>query len=136
MSAQVSHEADVVVVGAGNAALCAALAAREQGLRVTVLEAAPEEARGGNSRFTGGMIRIVYNGVEDLLKVIPDLDEDEQVNTDFGVYSREQFFKDVERITQYRADPDLTRIMIDGSLETLVWLRSHGVRFVPAYGHQ
>ena len=50
-------DADVIVVGAGNAAFCAALAAREQGARVLMLEAAPEEASGGNSRFTAGAIR-------------------------------------------------------------------------------
>jgi tricarballylate dehydrogenase len=127
------HEWDVVVVGAGNAALCAALAAREQGARVLVLESAPEELRGGNSRFTGGMIRFVYDGVDDLLKIIPDLVDE---STDFGAYSREQFHRDMERVTQYRADPDLVRVMIDGSLDTLIWLNARGVRFVPAYGHQ
>lgn len=88
-------ETDVVVVGAGNAALCAALSARENGARVTVFEWAPEDLRGGNSRFTGGMMRFVYNGVEDLLKVVPELDPTEQENTDFGVYTREQFFEDM-----------------------------------------
>lgn len=129
-------ETDVVVVGAGNAALCAALAARENGARVTVLEWAPEDLRGGNSRFTGGMMRFVYNGVEDLLKVVPDLDPTEQENTDFGVYSREQFFEDMERLTQYRADPELVQIMIDGSLDTMIWMQQKGIRFYPAYGHQ
>ncbi len=129
-------ETDVLIVGAGNAALCAALAARENGARVTVLEWAPEELRGGNSRFTGGMMRFVYNGVEDLLKVVPDLDPTEQENTDFGVYTREQFFEDMERLTQYRADPELVQIMIDGSLDTMIWMQQKGIRFYPAYGHQ
>jgi len=53
-------DADVIVVGAGNAAMCAALSAREHGARVLVLEAAPEDQRGGNSAYTGGMIRLVY----------------------------------------------------------------------------
>jgi tricarballylate dehydrogenase len=88
-------ETDVVVVGAGNAALCAALAAREQGVKVLVLERAPEQERGGNSRYTAGAIRFVYNGVDDLLQVVPDLPEDEQVNTDFGTYTREQYFDDM-----------------------------------------
>ena len=55
--------ADVIVVGAGNAAFCAALAAQEQGAKVLMLEAAPEDDFGGNSRFTAGSIRVVYNGV-------------------------------------------------------------------------
>ena len=59
---------DVIVVGAGNAALCAALAAQEQGAKVLVLEKASEEERGGNSTFTAGGFRFVHNGVEDLRK--------------------------------------------------------------------
>jgi len=127
---------DVVVVGAGNAALCAALAAREQGASVLVLEWAPKELRGGNSRFTGGMVRFVYENLDDLVRVVPDLDEDEKINTDFGTYSRDQFFEDMGRITQYRADPDLVTTMIDNSLDTMVWMQQKGVRFYPAYGHQ
>lgn len=127
---------DIVVVGAGNAALSAALAAREQGAEVLVLESAPVEECGGNSRYTGGLVRIVYNGVDDLLQVVPDLDEDERVNTDFGTYTSDQFFDDMARVTQYRADADLVRITVEQSLPTMVWLREQGVRFVPAYGHQ
>jgi len=129
-------ETDVVVVGAGNAALCAELSAREQGARVTVLEWAPKELRGGNSRFTGGMVRFVYEDIDDLVRVVPDLDEDERINTDFGSYTRAQFFEYMERLTQYRADPDLVTTMIDGSLDTMVWMQQKGIRFYPAYGHQ
>ena len=68
---------DVVVIGAGNAALCAALAAREQGAQVTVLERAPLAERGGNSAFTAGNIRTVFNGVEDIKALVPDLTADE-----------------------------------------------------------
>jgi flavin-dependent dehydrogenase len=62
---------DVIVVGAGNAATCAALSARESGARVLMLEVAPEEARGGNSCFTGGAFRVVYHGFGDLARLIP-----------------------------------------------------------------
>ena len=63
---------DVVVIGAGNAAMCAALAAREEGASVLVLERAPEDERGGNTRFTAGAIRCVYDGVDDLKALMPD----------------------------------------------------------------
>src|SRR5438876_1950301 len=69
---------DVIVVGAGNAALCAALSAREKGASVLVLEKASEEERGGNSTFTAGGFRFVHNGLEDLRKdVLADLSEAE-----------------------------------------------------------
>src|SRR5262249_58868305 len=63
---------DVIVVGGGNAAFCAALAAQEVGAKVVMLEAAPEEVASVNSRFTAGSIRVVYNGVEDIKTLIPD----------------------------------------------------------------
>jgi len=100
-------EYDVIVVGGGNAAFCAALAAQEQGAKVVVLEAAPEDEAGGNSRFTAGSIRVVYNGVEDIKTLIPDLTEKEIEETDFGTYTADQFFDDMARVTQNRADPDL-----------------------------
>ena len=79
-------EYDVCVAGAGNAALCAAIAAAENGARVLVLERAPEPENGGNSRFTAGGIRFVYNGCDDLLDIC-DLSEEEINNSDFGSYS-------------------------------------------------
>jgi len=75
---------DVVVVGAGNAALCAALSALENGASVIVLERAPKEERGGNSSFTAGAIRFAYRGIDDLRQVMPDLTEKEIADTDFG----------------------------------------------------
>jgi tricarballylate dehydrogenase len=127
---------DVVVVGGGNAALCAALAAAEQGVRVLVLERAGEEEAGGNSRFTAGAIRCVYDGVEDLKAIMPDLTEEEIRNTDFGTYTAEQFFDDMARVTEYRCDPELVSTLIGNSRDTMRWMRSKGVRFQPIYGRQ
>src|SRR5690348_8679309 len=99
-------ECDVLIVGAGNAAMCAALAARENGAEVTVLERAPLRERGGNSAFTAGAIRVAYNTLDDLLELVPDLSDEEKRSTDFGTYTEDQFFEDMGRVTQYRTDPD------------------------------
>jgi tricarballylate dehydrogenase len=130
------QEYDVIVVGAGNAAFCAALAAQEEGASVLMLEAAPEAESGGNSRFTAGSIRVVYNGVEDIKTLVPDLTEAEIATTDFGTYTQEQFFDDMARVTQHRADPDLVELMVTRSFDTLCWMRDKGVRFIPIYGRQ
>jgi tricarballylate dehydrogenase len=127
---------DVVVVGAGNAAFCAALAAREKVARVLVLERAPEDQSGGNSRFTAGLMRVAYNGVEDLKRVMPDLSAEEIARTDFGTYTEEQFLDDMARVTEYRCDPDLTEILVKRSLDTVAWMRTKGVRFTAAWGRQ
>src|SRR5437899_5074233 len=129
-------ETDVMVVGGGNAAFCAALAAQEQGASVTMLEAAPEEEAGGNSRFTAGSVRVVYNGVDDIKRLVPDLTEQEIATTDFGTYTREQFFDDMARVTQNRADPDLVELLVTRSFDTFCWMREKGVRFIPIYGRQ
>ena len=129
-------DADVVVVGAGNAALCAALAAQEQGARVLVIEAAPEKERGGNTAFTAGAFRVVYEGVDDLLELIPHLTDEEVATHDYGRYTAADFFDDMARVTQFRADPDLVEILIGGSFEALKWMRTKGVRFMPMYQRQ
>jgi tricarballylate dehydrogenase len=127
---------DVIVVGAGNAAFCAALAAQEQGASVLMLEAAPEEESGGNSRFTAGSMRVVYNGVEDIKTLVPDLTEQEIATSDFGTYTQDQFFDDMARVTQDRANPDLVELLVTRSFDTLNWMRLKGVRFIPIYGRQ
>lgn len=131
-----SKAADVVVIGAGNAALCAALSARETGASVCVLERASEEECGGNTRFTAGAMRVCYRGVDDLKKLMPDLSEEETARTDFGSYTEDDFFDDMFRVTQYRADPNHVETLVRKSFDTLLWMRQKGVRFVPIYGRQ
>ena len=128
--------ADVIVVGAGNAAFCAALAAQERGAKVLMLEAAPEDEAGGNSRFTAGSIRVVYNGNDDIKTLVPDLTPAEIEHTDFGTYTADQFFDDMARVTQHRADPDLVELLVTRSFATLDWMRGKGVRLIPIYGRQ
>src|ERR1700760_1998259 len=122
---------DVVVVGAGNAAFCAALAAAESGVSVLMLERSPEEEAGGNSRFTAGAFRCVYDGVDDLKALMPDLSADEIANTDFGTNTQDKFFDDMGRVTEYRTDPDLCELLVTRSKETMRWLQKKGIRFIP-----
>jgi len=129
------HEFDVVVVGKGNAALCAALAAKEQGVKVALLEAASEDEHGGNSRFAGGVMRFAYASLEDLRRVT-DISDEEAVNSDFGTNTREEFLDVLYRLTSYRTDPDLSEILVNSSLDTMAWLRSKGARFILNHGRQ
>ena len=126
---------DVIVVGKGNAALCAALAARDKGVSVAILEAAPEEESGGNSRFAGGVMRFAYDGVKDLQK-LTDIPPEEVDTVDWESNTIDEFYDDLYRVTNFRTDPNLSETLITRSLDTMVWVRSQGARFLPNYRFQ
>jgi len=128
--------AHVIVVGGGNAAFAAALAAAGEGASVTVLERAPIAEAGGNSRFTAGAIRVAYDGVDDLRRLMPDLTDEECARTDFGTYTEAQYLDDMGRVTDYRTDPDLAELLVRRSFDTLLWMRERGLRFAPIWGRQ
>ncbi len=131
----VAEPFDVVVVGKGNAALCAALAARDQGASVAMLEAAPEEESGGNSRFAGGVMRFAYQSVDDL-KRVTDLSDAEVAESDFGTNTTDEFYDDLFRLSSFRTDPVLSEMLVTQSLDVMAWLRSKGAKFVPNFGRQ
>jgi len=128
---------DVIVVGAGNAALCAALAARERGAEVTVLEKAERGERGGNTFFTGGGFRFPYNGIEDIHALIPDLSQSELERIDVGSYPEADMRSDLMRVTEGKADPAMVDHLIREAYSTAQWMREqHGQRWVLMYGRQ
>jgi tricarballylate dehydrogenase len=120
---------DVVVVGAGNAALAAAVSAREQGApRVVALEKAAKELRGGNTHYSGGLFRFAFDRPEDLLPLAPDAER--QVPgflNSVEPYPQRRFWEDLRRVTENRTDPELAEILIGRSFETVGWMVKHGV---------
>ena len=115
---ETSADVDVLVVGGGNAALCAAISARRAGADVLVVEAAPKFYRGGNTRHTRNM-RCAHDSATDWLT---------------GPYSEEEFWDDLLRVTEGRTDEDLARFMIARSKDMLGWIAEQGVRFQPSLG--
>jgi len=110
------READVAVVGGGNAALCAALAARESGASVMVFECAPVEYRGGNSRHTRNM-RCMHDAPTGVL-------------TD--AYTEKEYWEDLQRVTGGNTSEQLARLIIRGSVEITPWMTGYGVRLQPS----
>jgi tricarballylate dehydrogenase len=107
---------DVLVIGGGNAALCAALMAREAGASVLLLEAAPREWRGGNSQHTRNL-RCMHDGPQDVL---------------LEAYPEEEFWQDLLKVTGGATDEQLARLVIRDSSTCRPWMRKHGVRFQPS----
>jgi tricarballylate dehydrogenase len=107
---------DVLVIGGGNAALCAALMAREAGASVTLLEAAPREWRGGNSQHTRNL-RCMHDAPQDVLQ---------------DAYPEEEFWQDLLKVTGGRTDEALARLVIRASASCRPWMRRHGVHFQPS----
>lgn len=127
---------DVVVVGSGNAAMCAALAATERGKQVVVLEKATPELAGGNTAYTAGAMRFVYERNEDLIPLLSNPEDPRLPATDFGSYTAEKFESDLLGFNDGRPISPEQRALIDGSYEAVRWLASHGVTFEPIYSRQ
>ncbi len=107
---------DVLVAGGGNAAMCAALSAREQGATVAVAECAPPHMRAGNSRHARNF-RSMHASPTSVL-------------TD--AYTEKEYFKDLLEVTAGQTDEELARLAIRSSPECFAWMTQHGVRFQPS----
>ena len=126
---------DVVIVGAGNAALSAALSAKDNGAeKILVLEKASIKDRGGNSRYTNGAYRFAYNGFADLKKIIPSLKNSNSI--DYGKYPVSNFLKDLKKVTNGKTDKNLSKMLTSKSFETILWLSKKGLKFKPIVGRQ
>jgi len=126
----------VIVVGTGNAALCAALAALEQGAKVTLLEKADKSLAGGNTKYTAGAMRFAYDGAEDLLPLLRNPEDPRVKTADFGNYTTEKFANDLLGFNAGRPLSEEQEALVHGSGATLRWLAAHGVKFEPIYSRQ
>lgn len=113
-----SIDCDVLVIGGGNAAMCAAISAREQGASVIVLESSPKDYRGGNSQHTRNL-RSMHNQPTDVL---------------IDSYSEDEFFEDVYKVTKGHTNEEYARFVISQTPEIVKWAKSNGVRFQPSLG--
>ncbi len=129
--------ADVIVVGAGNAAICAAMAAQERGAEVVILEKAERGERGGNTFFTGGGFRFPYRGIEDIHALMPDLSEEELARIEVGSYTEADMRSDLMRVTESQADPAMVDHLVGNAYDTVQWMSEwYGQRWVLMYGRQ
>jgi tricarballylate dehydrogenase len=121
------HETDVLVSGAGNAALVAAETAYDAGLKVTVLERAPKERRGGNSAFSGGLFRFAFKDFEHVKEIIKDSPGIDFKDVDVEPYPTDMFYGDLMRVTEGLADPTLSEMLVTRSEEVVTWMARHGI---------
>ncbi|HJX13379.1 MAG TPA: FAD-dependent tricarballylate dehydrogenase TcuA [Dehalococcoidales bacterium] len=129
-------DCDVVVVGGGNAGLVATIECDNLGADVLLLEKAPKEKRGGNSRFTGGVWRVAFDdGNKEILPLLDASALPVPVDSlDIAPYPKDEFYAHAMRVSQGLSEKKWTESLVDKSLPTLQWLVKQGVRFtVPAY---
>jgi tricarballylate dehydrogenase len=126
----------IIVVGSGNAAMCAGIAALENGVDLLMLEKADAALAGGNTKYTAGAMRFAYDTGDDLLPLLQNPDDPRLQVTDFGGYTTAKFANDLLGFNDGRPLSIEQDTLINRSLETMQWLGGHGVQFEPIYSRQ
>jgi tricarballylate dehydrogenase len=130
------HDYDVIVIGAGNAALSASVSAKENGAdKVLVLEKAPRAMRGGNTHWSGGVLRFAFDDPFEIASLLPGVADDyEDFFAGVAPYPKDRYLADLQRVTSGRTDPELSGILVSNSKDTVFWMNRIGVKMEPAIG--
>ena len=126
----------VIIVGSGNAALSAGIAALEKGAMVTIYEKADNKMAGGNTKYTAGAMRFAYENGDEIKELLKNPNDERIEKTDFGSYTEEKFKSDLLNFNDGRPLSSEQKILVSKSLETIQWLSSHNVKFEPIYSRQ
>jgi tricarballylate dehydrogenase len=130
----VPGEADVVVVGGGNAGFSAAHAAAARGRRVVLLEKGERDEAGGNSFYTAGAFRTTHDGLASIADLLDD--DERHAVSEVPPYPPQAFAEDMAKVTSGRNDPELTAALVGDSQDVLRWLHGLGLRFRLMYERQ
>jgi tricarballylate dehydrogenase len=128
---------EVVIVGAGSAALVAAIAAHESGCRkIRVLEKAPEAEMGGNTRFTPGLWRFAFRDQKEFMdmNLLPQIPKHEWKEISIGPYPEQAYYKSIMDCGNGRPNPDFAKWMAGESNDITRWQTKHGVKWMFATG--
>ena len=128
MDVEKKMSCDVLVVGGGNAGLVASIEAKNRGANVLLIEKAPKKARGGNSRFSGGLFRIAAEGTKDFLPLI-EKEKLPKGKLVIEAFTKDDFYNKVIRLSQGFADRKFTEIFVERSLETVTWMKEQGLQW-------
>ena len=127
---------NIIIVGSGNAAMSAGIAALEAGANVLMLEKADEELAGGNTKYTAGAMRFAYNGSDELITLLTDPQDERIARTDFGSYTQEKFSADLLGFNEGLPLSTEQEYLISNSYDAVKWLAGHGVTYEPIYSRQ
>ncbi|KAF7365352.1 FAD/NAD(P)-binding domain-containing protein [Mycena venus] len=129
---------DCIVIGSGNAGCCAAFSARESGCdKVLIVDVCPPEWVGGNGFFTAGAFRTVHEGLQDLLPIVNNVSAEQAGLIDMDPYPREEYLRDIMRLSNDKGDPVLAGALVDASRDTITWLATKvGLPFMFSFHRQ
>ncbi|MGO1769021.1 MAG: FAD-dependent tricarballylate dehydrogenase TcuA [Microbacterium sp.] len=128
------RDADVIVVGGGNAGFAAAHAAAERGRKVLLVERGERDMAGGNSFYTAGATRIAHDGLASLLDLVePD---ERHARTEVPPYSQEEYAADLAKVTEGRGDTDMAAVLVAEAHEAIRWLHGLGLKYRLMYERQ